>query len=56
VPDNPDSERQNVPKCERCGETTELVTAIQRLGDTPAYRLFECHACQFITWIAEEIT
>ena len=56
MPDDPDTERQDLPKCERCGEATELVTVIQRLGTTPAYRLFECQACRIITWVAEQVT
>jgi DNA-directed RNA polymerase subunit M/transcription elongation factor TFIIS len=41
--------------CERCGQATTLMTVIQRLGDTPGYRIFECRDCNILTWIAEKI-
>jgi hypothetical protein len=33
------------PSCDNCGQPTTFVTAIQRLGSTPGYRIFECNAC-----------
>jgi hypothetical protein len=43
------------PNCDKCGEPTELLTVIQRLGSTPGYRIFECDACRVLKWIAEQV-
>ena len=45
----------NEQKCEKCGETAELLSFIPRFGERPAYRIFECGACKALTWIAEAI-
>jgi hypothetical protein len=44
------------PSCDNCGQPTTFVTAIQRLGSTPGYRIFECDACRVLKWIAEQVT
>jgi hypothetical protein len=43
------------PKCQQCGELTKPVGLISRLGDQPGFQLFECTACRFINWIAEQV-
>jgi DNA-directed RNA polymerase subunit M/transcription elongation factor TFIIS len=43
------------PNCEKCGQPTALLTVIQRLGDEPGYRLFQCEACNVLQWVAEQI-
>ncbi len=40
---------------EKCGQSTTLLTAIQRLGDEPGYRLFHCEACNVLQWVAAKI-
>jgi hypothetical protein len=40
------------PNCDKCGKATSLLTVIPRLGDTPAYRIFECLSCNVLQWIA----
>jgi hypothetical protein len=44
------------PNCEKCGEPTNLVTIIGRLGNIPTYRVFQCDACKALQWVAEQIT
>jgi hypothetical protein len=44
------------PKCQKCGDATELLSFIPRFGDRPAYHIFDCSACKALTWIAEAIT
>lgn len=43
------------PNCEKCGGTTALLSFIPRFGERPAYRIFECGACQALTWLAEAV-
>ena len=45
-----------VPNCEKCGQATILMTFIERFGDKPAYLVFDCRACNILTWIAEKVT
>jgi DNA-directed RNA polymerase subunit M/transcription elongation factor TFIIS len=42
-------------KCAKCGEATELLTTLPRFGDSPAYRIFQCLACRYVNWIAEQV-
>jgi hypothetical protein len=44
------------PPCEKCGEGVQLLSFIPRFGQQPPYRIFECTACQALTWIAEKVT
>jgi hypothetical protein len=56
VADLPESARtETPPKCDKCGEPTTFMIAIQRLGSTPGYRIFQCDACNVLQWIAEQI-
>jgi hypothetical protein len=43
-------------ECSKCGAATELLSFIPRFGEQPAYRIFECGACNALMWIAEKIT
>ena len=54
----PDDNKTTGPNasCERCGEPATLATFIPRFGDRPAFRIFECGACNALTWIAEAVT
>ena len=42
-------------ECEKCGGPTALLAQLSRLGDKPAYRIFECSRCTVLTWIPEKI-
>jgi hypothetical protein len=57
VADPPESAPQTEapPNCDKCGQPTTFVTAIQRLGSTPGYRIFQCEPCRVLKWIAEQI-
>jgi hypothetical protein len=44
------------PKCEKCGEATELLSFIPRFGDRPAFHIFECPACGALAWVAQTVT
>lgn len=43
------------PSCKRCNGALELLTVLPRFGDHPSYRIFGCHACGFLEWIAEAV-
>jgi hypothetical protein len=43
------------PNCEKCGQPTTLLTVIERLGEDPGYRIFQCEACNVLQWVAEKI-
>jgi hypothetical protein len=43
------------PTCTECGQPTNLLTFIPRFGDRPAYRAFECVACNSLEWVAEKM-
>jgi DNA-directed RNA polymerase subunit M/transcription elongation factor TFIIS len=51
----PPPPRPEAANCEKCGQPTTLMTVIQRLGDTPGYRIFECRGCNILTWVPEKI-
>jgi hypothetical protein len=48
--------RQPDQYCEKCGAATQLLSFIPRFGEQPAYRIFECSACNALTWIAEAVS
>jgi hypothetical protein len=54
----PDDDKAPEPeqKCEKCGQLAGLASFIPRFGDRPAYRIFECGACNGLTWIAEAVS
>jgi hypothetical protein len=57
VADPPESTpTETPPNCDKCGQPTTFMTAIQRLGSTPGYRIFQCDACNVLQWIAEQVT
>jgi DNA-directed RNA polymerase subunit M/transcription elongation factor TFIIS len=47
------SSAEAAQKCDKCGAAAKLVTCLARLADRPAYRIFECTACNALTWIEE---
>jgi hypothetical protein len=34
----------------------ELLTRLPATSENPSYRIFGCSACQFVEWIAEQIS
>ena len=43
------------PKCTKCNGATAFLSFIPRFGERPALRIFECGACNALTWVAEQI-
>jgi hypothetical protein len=41
------------PSCDKCGQATELLSLLPRVGPQPAYRILECLSCRALKWIAE---
>ena len=42
--------------CQRCTGPLTFLTALPRTGEEPRYRIFSCAACNFVEWVADQIT
>ena len=42
--------------CGRCSSTMSLLTRLPATSENAAFSIFGCSACQFVDWIAEQVS